>query len=562
MPPQDPAGRAGGARLETEPGGPAATSARAALPRPDPVDLLVLGGLLLIAVLLRVPELGPSSLWLDDAWVALTARADSLGEHLLVSVTAPLYVLVLAGFLGLVGFSELNAQLPAFVAGVAVPAVGYAVAVRAGIGRAGALLGAGLLATSPVLVEYSTRVKHFTLDALIVVVLLAIGAALLRRPLEPRRWWLAAGVGLVTTVASAGTAPVAGGVLAAGAAAAWAEGPVARRDGRTWRRDVGTVLAAGGLYAVSAALWGFGVVRQHTAPDSLHDYWADHFLVTDAGLAAFGADLLTTVGRLLGGFAPIHPTLTGVGLIAALALVMRRRGFAPTVLTTLPLLTAVALAALALAPLGTGRTDSYLHPVLALILAMGLDEATRARSPGGATGTQRAGDEARAPRDRLRGSVAPLVALALVVATAITAALRAGPDYPEQDVRPLVAVLEQQVVDDDAIVIYPATRWAFALYTPAPIDLVPYPQEPNGFRPRFHDPRIAVLETHHDEPDRYRAAVANAVGEHDRAWLLASHIRDDLGAIRAAFEAAGFSREAHEERPGAQLDLWVRQLDG
>jgi hypothetical protein len=74
----------------------------------------------LSAAALRVWQLGPSSLWFDDAWVALVARM-SAGQLTQVGMTSFGFQVILWIWLHLVGFSEVGAQLIPFLAGYLGP---------------------------------------------------------------------------------------------------------------------------------------------------------------------------------------------------------------------------------------------------------------------------------------------------------------------------------------------------------------------------------------------------------------------------------------------------------
>jgi hypothetical protein len=203
---------------------------------------------------------------------------------------------------------------------------------------------------------------------------------------------------------------------------------------------------------------------------------------------------------------------------------------------------AVVLASLQLAPLGGGRTDLYLYPSLTVLLAAGVDAGIGlARRWGLVAATS--------------GS---LVALAL--AGWLVAGAERAPDYPREDVRPLVDRMEAAAGEDEAILVYPATVWAYALYTSADIHLADDPVSSWGFSPQIEDPRVAVLPRGRDEPGAYLPTVAELRdGEWDVVWLLASHWREDLDALRGQLAEAGFDGEEVARRDGAVLERYVRR---
>ena len=121
-----------------------------------------------------------------------------------------------------------------------------------------------------------------------------------------------------------------------------------------------------------------------------------------------------------------------------------------------------------------GRTDVYLYPGLALLVAVALDELHG--SPVRGLGGRRGGG--RRPGAGSRHAI-----------------------YPPEDVRPLIAEIEDRARPDEVVLVYSATRWAYGLYTREPVafqgpDHLPgFNLEIRSTRPR---PRPA-----RDEPARY-----------------------------------------------------------
>lgn len=483
------------------------------------VDVGVAAVLALVAALVRLPALGPSSLWLDDAWVALVARADGPADVWRVAVTAPGHTVALATWLRTVGFSETAAQLPAFAAGALGPAVAFVVARRLGRSRPAALLAGALLLSAPVHVAMSGRVKPYTLDAVLSLLVVAGAWALVTRiraarggddPAGPatRTWAVAVGAGAVAVMVSAALAPmVAGAVLAVGRATR--RSPTLRAR---W-------LAATAALGVLLAAWWLAVLRPSIRP-GLVAYWAPHFLDT-SGPAEFARDLGASLVRLLDGAVAVPWPLTlAVVLVGAGVLAVRDR--VALVLLTAPFGVMIVLATLQRAPLGGGRTDTFLFPLVALLVAAAVDVAPRGR-PAVATATI-------------------VVALAAVVL-----GFARPPTYPAFDVRPLVAAAESSGAP---IVVYPSARWAYALYTTHDVTLVDDPDEATGFDVEIAG--VAVLPPHRDDPTAYAAEVSTATAGRDEVVFVVSHPGPDVGAIEAAFRAAGFESVDVERRDGAK----------
>jgi len=457
-----------------------------------------------LAAVLRAGPLGPSSLWLDDAWVALLSRADRAGDLWTMGFTFPGFAVLLRGWFAIVGFSETTAQVLPFAFGFAGPAALWFVCVRRGLSVGASLIAAGLLVASPVLVEYSTRVKSYTLDALLAVVLLGLGWWLVERPRSARRWAVAVVVTAAATVMSAAVAPYAAGIVVGGLVAG----------------GVRQALVAGAAYGAFGLVW-WAVALDRSVNSGLRAFWSD-FYVDGPG------DVVDGLYRVLDGFAPLPVWVTALVLLAVgVELVTRRSPL--LALVGMPLVVAVVLAALELAPLGGGRTDAFLFPALALAVGVGLE---------------------------------PLVSRwwvgAVAVALLVVLAPSARP-YPAEDVRPLIELAESQRRGDDAVLVYPATRWAYALYTSSNVEFGRDPDDAPGYRaPIAHSPgHVHVLPpAGRREAVQYELVVQSVVEDHDRVWLIASHWRSDLADLRRALEAFGLTEVARSERPGAVLMLW------
>lgn len=533
------------------------------------VDVLVVTGLVAVAAWAASPGLAPSSLWLDDAWHALVTRADGPAEVLLVAVTAPGYTFLLAGILAITGMSELAVQAPAYLAYVACGPALYLLAVRRGLPRPAALLGAGVLLASPVLVVYATRVKQYTTDALLVVILLTLAWDLIREPGRARRWWVYVGTSLAAVSISAAVAPVAASGLATGWSAALrvalarpdrgdaGGGDVDRSQGAGWATPVLATL----VWSAISGAW-YVLLTRSDATEELRSVWAEHYVRLD-DLPVLADDTIRLVGAMLEGALAAPPLASATVLLIALIVVAVRR-LELAVLLSLPLISAYVLAMLELVPLGTGRIDAHLHPVLAFTVMFAV--AGVLPGPQVRTGaTPPAGGGAPVQPDLRTGVEPSWRARALawvgcaVLAVGLLSATLVSTDrtYPQEDLRPLVGELESRAADEDGVIVYPSAVWAYALYASGEVELVPA-QEANGFRPTFDDPRVTVLGRHRDRPQAYRSEVRRAAEDRRRVWLIATHIRDDLAVIEEHLADAGFARTGRWDRPGAQLTLWER----
>ena len=490
------------------------------------LDPLTAIALVLIGTVMRVSQLGPSSLWLDDAWLALVSRADGLGEVVTVGVTAPGFAAALAAVFGVVRPSSVAAQALPFSMGVAAAPLLYLMARRLGLGRGAALVGAALVLAAPVHVTYSGRVKPFTADALLAAVVLFSGWRVVERPGEGRRWgWLAL-VAMGSVIVSA--------AVATSVAAAYLAGMVAATRG-AHEGNLRPVLASVAAFTGFALVWWWAVIRPASTP-SLRAYWADHYIDVAAGPGETVADLAAAVTNVLDGFSAL-PAVVVASLLAlsVVSVVVRRPLLA--VLLIGPLSVGIVLAVLEIAPLGGGRTDIHLYPSLALLVALGVHLIGTRMSTSGAWAV-------------------PAVVLVMVAVT-----VRAAPPYPAEDIRPLVAMVEAEARGDDLIVVYSASRWAYALYTSASVDLRPDGDSPNGFAVDIADPGVEVLEPRREDTDRYGPVLDRLARSTTRLWLAASHMGTDVPVIERMLRDRGYEAVRTESRPGATLTLWLRGAD-
>ncbi|HVL97947.1 MAG TPA: hypothetical protein VM324_01470 [Egibacteraceae bacterium] len=497
-----------------------AAGRRHARSRLRPLDGVVAVLLATGAAALRAGPLGPSSLWLDDAWTALVVRADSVAEAAALAVTAPGFGLLLRAWLQAVGFSETAAQLPPFAFAVLGPPAVYLVGVTVGLRRTAAGVAGLLLLAAPAHLTNATRVKQYTLDALLATGVIALAWRVLAAPREAARWATLAAIGTLATLVSAQIAPVVVAALAAGLLAA-------RRAGAA----LGAGLGATTAYGVLGGAWYLAYLRPSVSP-ALRAYWSGHYLDLADGPRAVAAGLVQGLGGVLGALSAVPAPFVAVPLLAAAGWALLRRP-AVAVLLAGPLAVTVLLAALRLAPLGGGRTDIVLLPGLALLAAVGVDAA--------------AGADRRA---------AAGLAAAVLAATAL-----ARPDagsYPSHDVRPLVARMEAALRPGDAVLVYSATRWAYGLYTGFDVAFPPDPRRGTGFDVAVADPRVRILEPQRHTAERYAADVSAGIRGAQRVWLLASGWRGDLAVLERLIGDRGLVETSRESRPGGLLVRWER----
>jgi hypothetical protein len=483
-------------------------------------DAAIVVALAVFAGLLRVGEVGQSSLWLDDAWIALAVKADGLHELLLTGLTAPGFAAVLKMWSAIVGFSATRAQVLPFLIGTATPPLVYAVLVWRGVGRVAAAAGGFLLAVSTLHIGYSARVKQYTLDALVVVAVLAAAWWLLERRDDARRWWILAGVAITGTLLSSPAIVFVVSGLIVAAIALW------RSHG--WRAlRVGLAPAAG----VAAFLvgWWAALLRPANNP-ALHEYFARRYVTIDEGPTTALGEAAEAVERVLEEAIALPGKLAVVLVLVAAVVALWRRpalGF----LLLVPLGTALVLAGLQLVPLGAGRTDIYLFPALAMLVAVALDELGRVFLPAAAVAALALGGLWLFDRE-------PPVR------------------YPRADLAPLVRHLEAEASGRDAILIYPHSNFAYGLYTSYPIELVESSNYATGFQVRVLRANVFLPDPHIRDPSSYEQTIRRI--EPDTVWFIAAPARNVTPDIRAFLQAEGYDRSLVRHRPGAVLSRWSR----
>lgn len=471
-------------------------------------DTVVVTVLLVAGVLLSAPALGPTSLWLDDAWLALVHRVSEPSHVLDAGLTAPGFALLLKAWLATVGFSETAAQALPFVAGVTVPPAVYVTGRRIGLAAPAAGLAALVALVSPVRIEYAARVKPFAVDALTATALVWLAWRAAEEPGRWTRWALLTGVALVAVVVSTSVLPVAAAAVAGAALAAW----------RTPHRSAAVAWAAG--LAIGAAAWVLVVVSPRIRPE-LRDYWAGRYLEGPADVwrivRSFASDLIGLEhGAAVG--------LVAVALVIGFAVAARRRAWSAVVLGG-PLLLAAGLAVVGKAPLGTGRTDLYLYPALALAVGWTVQHAPWR----------------------------PWVAGLAIVGVAATGMTPSEAGYPQEEFAPLTAVLEQRIEEDDLALLTASTVYGVALYGPWTAGLEPA-ETTTGFTPVFDDARILRA------PGQGRLeGLLGSVAPGGRVWLFSSRTSDEAGeSLRRRLAVAGWEVETRWAADGATLERWRR----
>jgi Dolichyl-phosphate-mannose-protein mannosyltransferase len=482
------------------------------------IDGCLVVALLALAVVIRRGPLGPRSLWLDDAWPALVTRV-AWSRITVVGLTSPGFSAILKAWTHVVGFSDTHAQQPAFAFGVLGPALVYLTGRRMALRTMPALVAATILLVSRNHVIYSSRVKQYTLDALLSTVIILLAVRLLDHPEQVSRWAALVATAALATVASSLVLPTVSGAFLAAFYAAWKR-PGARR----------VAISAVGTYGLFAIAWWAIALRPRINP-ALRSYWSAFYIRMNL---SFPRDLGIALWRLAHGisWAPTLATLI-VLVIAAAVVVWRRSELAILLLT--PLAVAATLSTLHVAPLGAGRTDVNLYPALALLVGVALGE--------------------------LRMKVPVGLAVAGVLLVALAATNRAAPPYPSENMRGAVAALTSKVRPSDEVLVYWAGRYPFALYARNwGLEIYRSDQTAEGLEVHVERPNLFVLPDDETHKSRYAAVLARLAKNQSRIWFIGSHGRFDVITVEKDLANLGYrSTRRGGDSESAFLTLWTKR---
>ena len=393
-------------------------------------------------------------LWFDDAWVAVPTRV-GLGEAIHMVNTTPLFSLFMRQWILWGPDATWWSQIPAFFTGLIAIVAVYRLIKFFTFGETMALLGALVIAASPIVIDYSTHLKQYNLDIIFTSLVLWL-AERWRRNYSLRGAWQLALASSIALLTSASTVVVVAPVLAIAAVSAW-------RD-RARRRDV---LVLGGLVGTTFVVeW---MVWLSHLSHGLYVGWRHRgYLLDTSNLHRFVFSLQTMGSQFFHWMLAVptghkpdpdhHITVLGLMISATVAIVLvalvaptlwhfLRRPFAaqsPLLGSALALSLSALLALVRRSPFGGGRTDEVIYPALLLLVASLLSRW--------------------APRVRQRFALAPRV---LVVASVIALSfvgLTNRSHYPTIDLKGPVAGMEAARLPSDGVVIDPwlGFTWAAA----------------------------------------------------------------------------------------------------
>jgi hypothetical protein len=454
----------------------------------------IVAALMALGAVIRAHGFTSGDLWFDDAWAAMPARA-GLSDAIHMVLTAPGYGLALRSWIKIDPATTWFAQIPAFVIGIAaIPAV-WGLLRRLHLPRWSAVGAAAILATGPLAVQYSTRVKEYPFDLFAACVILVLAERVREVPSTARLWALAA-ASVVAFAMSAGSAPVIAGVWFA-VLFGCAVRPASRA------RVPGPLAAT----AAGCALVWLAFLRH--LPGVLSFNWRRRGFLVDYRSFSLAE---RTVSMIFGGFAhavlayPVPATffnakpgphavsvaivgaaLLAVAIVGPIVAAARRRSMTSALPSALALLIAVLLAFADRVPLGDGRTDEVLYPAFFVCLAsMAATVALR---------IARAAPRALSNRAARTG----LAALALAGVTVFGFTHEAV--YPTVSIRSVEARLPALERPGDVVFVdtFNSFAWCYYQLSKCRIQIGGSPVWPQGFRPVSTSPSVFVA-SHYGRP--------------------------------------------------------------
>lgn len=418
--------------------------------------LPLLLGVTAVGAVARSGGLSSGTLYRDDAWVALTTRVP-LSTAARMVVTTPGFVLGERLWIGWFPTTLWAEQLPTFAAAVLGIVAVYALARSVSLGAGASLVAAGVVAVALDAVVYATRIKPYAFDLLAACLVMYLGERV-RRGERGAAWWLAA-ASVAVCAFSLTPVPLVVGVWAAIAIEALV------------RRRLTAGLAVAGA-ATAAGLGGLWLAVRSGISPRLRTSWDGHYLVVSS-LHGLVHSARTIVDGLVAGVGDTTPQLGLHGLgqldrvaIIALAVLGAVVAVRRQLLPIAALLAAAVLSVPSLVPLGTGRTDVYLYPAIALLVAQGASSAI--------------GWLARHARPAATVAVVATVAFGCLVAVD---RLVHRPAYPGGDVHVVASHLEADLAHGEAVVIGGTARWPWSYYEAAEVTIRSSDLYNNGYYP-------------------------------------------------------------------------------
>ncbi len=455
------------------------------------VIILVLVG---AGAAMRAQGLTTLGLYRDDAWAAMSSRV-GIGTAWHMWVTAPGFYFLERSFIDLHPESTWWAQLPELAAGIAaIPAI-YCLARYFAFHRTAGLALASIVSVSPICVVYSTRVKEYSTVFLLSVAVLWAAESARRQPDRSRLAVLT-----VVSVASFVVSASLGGLIAG----VWIALGIWVLRTRQHRRafTVGAAVTSALCAAVA------GIFYRALSP-ALTRFWSGSYISLSSRLAVTARSSLSNLFANLLHFTGFAPTAQLVLLVALLLLtIVGAFRNAAMLGPACSAVVALVLSAAQREPLGTGRTDEYLYPVLLLLLASGVARLWAV-----------ARNHLGPAHARTVGTAVASVSVALVVVLIGDSIATATP-YPGADVQALAAALRHDAEPSDHIVVGELTRYAWAYYEDHPPRVRFGPDWSTSFTVTSTDAQVSIVPSEYYEGGSHPARWASAFRNDHRLWFV------------------------------------------
>lgn len=494
------------------------------------LDALIAVGLVGLAAVPRY-ALPLDGFFYDDAWQATAAVRGGPADLATLGQTQPGYALLQMVSVRLFGTGDLVLVAPALIAGALGPAALYLLVVRwMGQARAVAAALAVALLASHTHTAFSGRVKTYTTDVLIVLLVVILVDRLGRRRWTPRTavaWGLASvalaafsSFGLILTAC-------AGVVLVL-----HAQGDRAQRVASVAAQAVVSLI----LFVVSQLSYsGKGVAA----------WFADRGgMIGHDDLAGLPLRTLQHLHRVTesytGGSTLLIGVLTAAALLGLLRLAVTGSHQTAGRFLVLVLSVAVAGSVVGVVPLGgegyhMARAHMWLFPALAIGMASTAEEVA-----------------ARLPR-QLR-PVLGVGLLAVSVPVLVTGVQR-DIIYPYAAERATNTLLLGGLATDDVVLVSRLEAFSFALSADEPYDLEPHPDRLVGFAPEFDDPRLVVL--YRGTTDQELAAAVEGA-QRVRHITMRNAEGPDVLEYKRKLDELGFALVLEEQIGGSIVTTYTR----
>jgi hypothetical protein len=503
---------------------------------PDALVAVVLG---LTAFLYRA-HFPADGFFYDDGWQAFGAIKGSFSQFITVGQPQPGFGLELMVWTRIFGDGTVSVITPALIAGAIGPPALYLVLRRFGVARSiAALLGAALAVCTAHIV-YSGRVKVYTSDVIVVLLVASVLPWLARRSwrLSTAAGWFVGATLLAGFSSFAMVASVAAAIILV----------LHPRGDLRWRIGAVAAQAVGVLVVLEAES------RTHSQ-QALADFFVryDAYVPATLNPATFVRETFHHLTRITAAFPGGPAWFTVVCLLAAaigLGIAAARggaRGIAARFMIAMVLIAFVGSVAQQV-PFGPTRFGYrmvlWMTPIVAFGIAVVLQRAR--------------GEIARRGSSWKRAfDTSAFVVAGLVLLTG----LATQPPYPEGGAAAASRLAMERLGPRDALVVTPGAMMSFALDSGAPVRFQAAPHRDVGIVPKFDDQRIYLfmlltkLEV---------ARLDRVVGSADRVVVVDSGpdlrvYQQYRARLATELQRRGFEVESTTDVNRAFLNVWHRR---